>query len=34
LRVEPERMRLVADRANDRYLAQWLAYASRALEAT
>jgi heterotetrameric sarcosine oxidase gamma subunit len=34
LRIAPDHVRLVADRANDRYLAQWLAYASRALEAT
>jgi heterotetrameric sarcosine oxidase gamma subunit len=34
LRVESDRVRLVADRANDRYLAQWLAYAARALDAT
>jgi heterotetrameric sarcosine oxidase gamma subunit len=34
VRIEPDRVRLVADRANDRYLAQWLAYAARALDAT
>jgi heterotetrameric sarcosine oxidase gamma subunit len=34
LRIESDRVRVVADRANDCYLAQWLAYAARALGAT
>ncbi|MGH8030856.1 MAG: hypothetical protein ACREO8_00455 [Luteimonas sp.] len=34
LRLAPQRAWLLADRGNDHYLAQWIAYASESLEAT